>query len=96
MLLGKYDKINPIKKEKGYDYFLITDQNFENNYLNWSVLYIGENLNFSNNRDIVKKQRYYKLNPHLFFKDYDLSIYIDSTFSIKGNLTEFLITFFYY
>ena len=41
VLLGKYDKINPIKKEKGFDYYLITDQyKKKNNYLNWTILHI--------------------------------------------------------
>ena len=35
--------------------------------------------------------RYFKLFPHLFFKDYDLSIYIDATFIVKGNLNEILL-----
>jgi len=92
VLLGKYDKVTSIKKEKGFDYFLITDQFIEKEfYLNWSIIHIEEKLNFSDYRGISKKQRYYKLNPHLFFKDYNLSIYIDSTFSIKGNLSEFLL-----
>ena len=41
--------------------------------------------------NIIKKQRFIKTHPHLFFKNYDLSIYIDTTFSIKGKLDEFLI-----
>ena len=39
----------------------------------------------------MKKQRFYKTQPHLFFKNYDLSIYIDGTFEIKGNLDDFLL-----
>lgn len=35
--------------------------------------------------------RFFKLFPHLFFKDYDLSIYIDASFIVKGNLNELLI-----
>lgn len=32
-LIGKYDDISTINKEKGYDYFIFTDQIFENNIL---------------------------------------------------------------
>ena len=46
-----------------------------------------KNLNIST----VKKQRFLKLHPHLFFKNYDLSIYIDGTFIIKGDLNDFLL-----
>ena len=43
------------------------------------------------NISIVRKQRYVKLHPHLFFKNYNLSIYIDATFIITGDLNEFLL-----
>lgn len=39
---------------------------------------------------IIKKQRFIKLHPHLFFKNYDLSIYLDTRFIIFGNITEFI------
>ena len=45
------------------------------------------NLNIST----VKKQRFLKMHPHLLFKDYDLSIYIDGSFKIIGNLDELLL-----
>ena len=39
----------------------------------------------------IKQQRFFKTHPHLFFQNYDLSIYIDSTIEIKGKLDEFLL-----
>ena len=39
----------------------------------------------------VKMTRYIKLFPHLFFKDYELSIYLDATFIIIGDLNELLL-----
>ena len=93
ILLGKYDRVHSIIKEEGYDYFMITDQNLKNNTIknNWTILKIDEIINYSNKKEKIKKQRYYKTHPHLFFKDYDLSIYVDATFVIKGKLNEFLI-----
>ena len=38
------------------------------------------------NINIIKKQRFLKLHPHLFFKNYDVYIYIDSSFIIIGDL----------
>lgn len=95
IILGGYDKVKSIIKENGYDYFLITDNNSIKKIknINWTILDIPEkikNLNIS----LVKKQRFIKLHPHLFFKKYDLSIYIDGTFIIKGNLDEFLLRIF--
>ena len=95
MLFGKYDIIHPLVKEKGYDYFLFTDQQLDHKTNNkWKILKIDEKIIFSNISDIKKKiktQRFYKTHPHLFFKDYDLSIYIDATFEIKGKLDDFLL-----
>ena len=92
IILGNYDKPHPFIKQEGYDYYLITDDNSIEKYkkANWTVMKIPDqvkNLNIST----VKKQRFLKLHPHLFFKNYDLSIYIDGTFIIKGNLTDFLL-----
>ena len=39
----------------------------------------------------IKLTRYFKLFPHLFFKDYELSIYIDASYIIKGDLNELLL-----
>jgi hypothetical protein len=89
VILANYDEIKEINIQKGYDYFLFSDNNsfFKTN---WTILPIPEevkNLNINK----VKKQRYLKLHPHLYFKNYDLSIYIDATMGIKGDLNEFLI-----
>ena len=90
-LLGNYDKAHPIAKEDGYDYFMLTDQKFKNNSKsNWTYLHIGEEIK-SLNLSTFKLQRYFKTHPHLYFKKYNLSIYIDASFEIKGNLDEFLL-----
>ena len=46
-----------------------------------------KNMNIS----IAKKQRYIKINPHLFLKDYELSIYIDSCFTLFGDINDLII-----
>ena len=89
--LGKYDTIRNIKKQKGYDYYLFLDEyDVIYNKLNWTIIYIPEYIKNSN-MSIIKKQRFFKTHPHLFFPNYDLSIYIDSTYEIRGNLDEFLL-----
>jgi len=92
ILIGNYDNIHPIIKENGYDYFMITDQNFENKTdINWTILNIDKKIKFKNKKDLIKKQRFYKTHPHLFFPNYNLSIYIDATYEIKGKLDDFLL-----
>jgi len=89
--LGKYDSLAEVKKQKGYDYFLFIDEYDDiYNTSNWTIIILPDfvrNLNLS----IIKKQRYIKTHPHIFFPDYDLSIYMDSNFKIKGDIDEFLM-----
>ena len=76
--------------QKGFDFYLFTDITSINpNETNWTILPLPNELNHLNLTKF-KKQRYLKLHPHLYFKKYDLSIYIDSSFEIKGDLNEFL------
>ena len=91
VLIGKYDKFHKINKEKGYDYFMLTDQMLENkSNFGWTVLLLKrKDKSFGIKK--FKRQRFYKTHPHLFFKNYDLSIYVDSSYEIIGNLDEFLL-----
>ena len=73
---------------------MFTDQNIQNITTNWTFLTVEQNMNFSNKIEVMKIERFYKTHPHLFFKSYDLSIYIDGTFEIKGNLDDFLLRIF--
>ena len=87
-LIGDYDNVATFKRQSGYDYILFTDQKIVNT--NWSVLPIPpevEKLKISD----IKKQRYIKIHPNKFFKNYDLSIYIDANYIIKGDLDDFLL-----
>ena len=90
-LLGKYDIIQPFNLQKGFDFILFTDlENIDINKTNWTILPLPKELDHLN-LSKVKKQRFIKLHPHLFFQNYNLSIYIDTTFQIQGDLNEFLI-----
>ena len=93
VLIGNYDIIHSIIKEQGYDYYMFTDQKIQNNTLNWTILNVRQDINYSNRINRIKCQRFYKTHPHLFFKDYDLSIYFDASYESKGNLDEFLFIY---
>ena len=89
--LGKYDKLKDFNKQKGWDYFAFIDSNFTQiKETNWTLIYVEEDLKILN-LSKIKYTRYLKLHPHLFFKNYSLSIYIDATYSIKGDLNEFCL-----
>ena len=71
-LIGDYDIVSNFNKQIGYDYILFTDQNIVNT--NWTILPIPKEVKKLDVSD-VKKQRYIKIHPHKFFKNYDLSLY---------------------
>ena len=87
-LIGDYDQVATFNKQKGYDYILFTDLKIKNT--NWSVFPIPDEVLKLNVSDI-KKQRYMKIHPHKFFRNYDLSLYIDANYVIKGDLDDYLI-----
>lgn len=91
VLIGEYDIISTFNLQKGFDYYLFTDNlNGKLNHTNWTILPIPEEVKRLN-VGRVKKQRFIKVHPHLYFKNYDLSIYIDANFKIIGDLNSFLI-----
>ena len=88
IIIGKYDNISTFNKQEGFNYFLFSDIKYHGT--NWTIISIPkliEKVNVSN----IKLTRYFKLFPHLFFKDYELSIYIDASYIIKGDLNELLL-----
>ena len=87
-LIGDYDNVTSFNKQKGFDYILFTDQKIKNT--NWTIFPIPEEVLKLNVSDI-KKQRYMKIHPHKFFKNYDLSLYIDANYEITGDLNDYLI-----
>ena len=88
IIIGKYDKISSFPKQEGYNYFLFSDINYKNT--NWTIIPVTKLIEKSNISKI-KMTRYFKFFPHLFFKDYELSIYIDASLTIKGDLNELLL-----
>ena len=86
-----YDLLRNITRQEGFDYFAFLDTGLDQyNYSNWTIVpvpYEIKNLNIS----VAKKTRYIKTHPHLFFKNYSLSIYIDAAYPIIGDLNEFLL-----
>ena len=88
-LIGNYDNVTSFNKQRGYDYILFTDQNIIKK-TNWTIFPIPDEVLKLNVSDI-KKQRYMKIHPHKFFKNYDLSLYIDPNYEITGDLDDYLI-----
>ena len=91
--LGKYDSIKNIPKQEGWDYVNIIDWEIteeEKKKANWTFMMIPDFIKYMN-VSIMKKQRFIKLHPHLFFKNYEISLYIDSIYILFGNIDNLII-----
>ena len=78
---GDYDSPKPIQKQKGIDCIYFTD-NPDLQVQGWDVRYIKDG--------DVKKQRDIKIRPHEYLKEYDVTIYIDASYKIVGDLNTLL------
>ena len=86
-IFGKYDSlIEPLCVPDNCDYVIITDLNVDENSKWKKMDTLPEMKNMTN----VEKNRYAKMNPHLFFKDYKYSIYIDGNIQVISDLTEYV------
>lgn len=83
---GDYDAINePFFDYNNVDYFFITDNEVKENESKWRFININEYVD--KNMSVINKNRYAKLNPHIFFQGkYDYSIYLDGNIEILSDL----------
>lgn len=89
-IFGKYDMpLEPLFKPDNCDYYIITDQEVPENSL-WKKIdysYLNDELKELTN---AEKNRYFKMLPHVIFKDYKYSIYVDGNIKIYTDLTEYI------
>ena len=79
-ITGNYDNLIEQPYFDNCDYVCYTDKEISSTI--WEIRPIPENLlKFS----LVKQQRYIKTHPHEFFKEYDISIWIDGNVEIISN-----------
>ncbi len=92
VVVGGYDDVRPLPAFPGWDFVLLTDRKpswwkrmFRAS--NWQVrLYENPGL------DLTRLSRLPKLKPHLFFPDYDYSVYIDGNARFDSDPTGLLST----
>lgn len=77
-ITGNYDKLLPLDfLDESIDFICFTDAPIINNVNGWKIIlvdsemYSGKNLN-----------RYIKMHPHLFLREYDFSVYVDGNIKI--------------
>lgn len=82
ILVGDHDYLNEIQtKIAGWDYVCFTD-NATLKSDTWEIRFLENSLDL----DPVRLSRYYKINNHLIDQTYDISVYVDANFRIRGNL----------
>lgn len=88
-ITGNYDEpIEPIYVPENIDFYIVTDMDIDT-YSAWKkidITHIDEIKGFDNTR----KARYVKTHPHIFFKDYEYSIWVDSNFKVVGDLSKYI------
>lgn len=78
---GDYDTVKPIPEQKDIDCIYFTD-NPDLQVQGWEMRYVK---NAS-----VKEQRRIKVLPHVYLKEYDLTIYVDASYKVTGDLNLML------
>jgi|SaaInl59LU_5_DNA_1037362.scaffolds.fasta_scaffold26060_1 hypothetical protein len=68
---------------KNTTYICYTDQDLTSKH--WSIEKVKPWF-----KDPTRNNRYVKILPHLFFKDYDLSIYIDANYLVIGDISNLI------
>lgn len=82
VISGNYDKLSPVSKIKGIDYYIVSDKKVDVPN-GWKLLLIT-NSEYKGHLF----NRYYKICPQLIFSKYKQSLYIDGNINIIGNIDE--------
>lgn len=88
-ITGNYDlPIEPLYVPQNVDFYIVTDMEISANSV-WKKIDINL-IGKISRMDSTRKARFAKIHPHLFFKDYEYSIWIDSNFKAVGDLSKFI------
>ncbi len=80
---GKDDLIEPKFIPKGCDFVCFTDRNFQSDV--WNIRKIGPKF-----EDPVRNARMYKVLPHKFLSEYEISIWIDGNLLVRGDINKLI------
>ena len=81
-IFGGYDYLEiPKYIPKGFDFVCFTDTDFKSDF--WEVRKV-----LPLYKDSTRNARKYKLLPHRYLKEYDISIWMDGNFLIRGDVNE--------
>ena len=86
---GKYDSLRePAYIDSDFDYYAFTSVDIPESSV-WKRMPIGE---FVRSMSPLEQARYVKTHPHVYFKDYDISIFIDGNIQILQDIRPLIFT----
>lgn len=88
-ITGNYDRpIEPIYVPENVDFYIVTDMEIDpaSAWKKIDINAIEQIKDFDNTR----KARYVKTHPHVFFENYEYSIWVDSNFKVIGDLSKYI------
>lgn len=86
-IFGEYDNVQePLVIPDNCDFYIITDNEIKKESL-WKKISPKEFSDIDNMNNIYKN-RYFKMNPHKVFPNYEYSIYIDGNIKVITDLSE--------
>ena len=85
-IFGNYDCLKPVvNPSSSIDYICFTDNpNLESDGV-WKIRQFVPDI-YTENLSPIKKQRMIKILPHVYLKEYDISLWVDGNIQITGNL----------
>ncbi len=91
-IIGDYDTLKPVcNRSSRIDYICFTDNPHIKSDGVWEIRRLPPDDLYTDGLSKIKKQRIVKILPHVYLKDYEISIWIDGNIQITGNLIfEFL------
>ena len=83
-IFGDYDCLEiPKYVSKGFDFICFTDTDFKSDF--WEVRKV-----LPLYKDSTRNARRYKLLPHRYLKEYDISVWMDGNFLIRDDVNELI------
>jgi hypothetical protein len=89
-IFGAYDEIvEPVTVPDNCDFYIFTDQEVPRDSV-WEKISVDLEEYQLTDKNNLMKNRYFKMHPHLFFEDYNYSLYIDGNIKLMTDPTEFI------
>ncbi|KKO54343.1 glycosyl transferase family 2 [Paenibacillus sp. DMB20] len=84
-ITGNYDRLQaPVRKSKNCDYYCFTDNPLLRSS-SWKIIVLGKIF-----ADPARQARWVKIMPHLFFQDYEHSVWVDGNIRVIGDIDAFI------